>query len=212
MRQEVFENFDTTLDHQAMIAKMRLKPGTKRAEDFTEMLKAAELVARPRAGVISCQPVMLETNHIRLGDTVFVSELLWEKIREEKEVYPYLITCGTELDAWAKGFDGIGQYWADEIMLRVLLNAQKQMVEKVAELSRHQRLSRVNPGFKRTWPITDQKPFFELLGELPERLGVILTSTFLMDPAKSSTGIMFQSDEIIDEVEEERLLTLPYSG
>lgn len=84
--QEVFENFDTTLDHQAMKAKMRLKPGTKRPEDFKEMLKAAEQVARPRAAVISCQPVLLETNHIRLGDTVFVSELLWEKIREEKEV------------------------------------------------------------------------------------------------------------------------------
>lgn len=94
-------------------------------------------------------------------------------------------------------------------MLRLLLNAQKQLVEKVAELSGHKQLSRVNPGFKRTWPITDQKPFFELLGELPERLGVILTSIFLMDPAKSSTGIMFQSDEIIDEAEEERLLTQP---
>lgn len=43
-------------------------------------------------------------------------------------------------------------------------------------------------------------------------MGVILTSIFLMDPAKSSTGIMFQSDEIIDEAEEERLLTQPYAG
>lgn len=214
MEPTIYDDFQLNLDHGALTEKMRLKPSSKRAADFELMLQDAEQLAKPKAAVMGCSPVIVETNHIRLGDTIFVSELLWDKIRSQKTVYPYLVTCGVELDQWARSFDDAGnftaRFMADEIMLKIMLNAQKQLVARMTALAGQGQLARINPGFQPTWPITEQKTFFELMGDLPDRLGVELTPSFLMNPAKSSTGIMYPSSEDFDEDREEKMLAEMY--
>ena len=216
MEPTVYDDFQLNLDHDALTEKMRLKPGSKRAADFELMLQDAEKIARPKAAIMACSPVLVETNQIRLGNTLFVSELLWEKIRNIRVVYPYLVTCGVELDQWARSFDDAGnftaRFMADEIMLKIMLNAQKQLVARVTAIAGQGKLARVNPGFQSTWPITEQKTFFELMGDLPDRLEVQLTPSFLMNPAKSTTGIMYPSDEDFDEDKEERMLAELYKA
>ena len=45
------------------------------------------------------------------------------------------------------------------------------------------------------WPITEQTPLFSLLGDAAQKVGVELTESCLMVPAKSISGIYFSADK-----------------
>lgn len=52
----------------------------------------------------------------------------------------------------------------------------------------------MNPGSLADWPITEQKPLFELLGAVQELIGVELTASFLMILIKVVSGIHFPKE------------------
>jgi hypothetical protein len=54
----------------------------------------------------------------------------------------------------------------------------------------------MNPGSgdARLWPIGQQRPLFELLGDVEAAIGVRLTPSFLMVPNKSVSGILFPTE------------------
>ena len=50
------------------------------------------------------------------------------------------------------------------------------------------------PGSLPNWPIGQQKPLFKLLGDVKSSIGVELTESLLMLPAKSVSGIYFPTE------------------
>jgi hypothetical protein len=57
-------------------------------------------------------------------------------------------------------------------------------------------LSSMNPGSgnARLWPLGQQRPLFNLLGDVEQAIGVRLTPSLLMHPNKSVSGIFFPSE------------------
>jgi hypothetical protein len=53
----------------------------------------------------------------------------------------------------------------------------------------------MQPGSLPDWPIDQQKPLFEILGPIPEKIQVRLTSSCLMLPTNSLSGIYFRDPE-----------------
>ena len=51
----------------------------------------------------------------------------------------------------------------------------------------------MNPGSLPDWPISQQRPLFDLVGKAAE-IGVHLTDSYLMRPLKSVSGILFATD------------------
>jgi len=50
------------------------------------------------------------------------------------------------------------------------------------------------PGSLVDWPIEEQAPLFKLLGDVENSIGVKLTDSLLMLPAKSISGIYFPTE------------------
>jgi hypothetical protein len=50
------------------------------------------------------------------------------------------------------------------------------------------------PGSLADWPIEEQAPLFKLLGDVDASIGVKLTDSMLMLPAKSISGVYFPAD------------------
>ena len=65
---------------------------------------------------------------------------------------------------------------------------QQHLEKSSSWLSPARTLRRVSPGF-RDWPLTDQKVIFEIL-KPSENIGVTLSADCLMQPLKSTSGIM----------------------
>ena len=52
----------------------------------------------------------------------------------------------------------------------------------------------MSPGSLADWPINEQKPLFELLGDVEKLVGVNLTDSFLMSPIKTVSGFRFSKE------------------
>jgi len=105
------------------------------------------------------------------------------------------VTCGKELDAWSKTYtDPLLAYFADYIKVAALGEAMKFFSDYIKETYRLSRISRMAPGSLKDWPIEQQKPLFEIMGDVKGTAGVILTDSFLMQPSKSVSGILFPTE------------------
>ena len=113
----------------------------------------------------------------------FSSRILAVNLQETHRVFPYVATCGVELDAWAKSFDDLLQrYWADQICQAAVRVARLAVVELLQKRYQPGKLSRMGPGSLTDWPIEEQRPLFRLLGDTENTINVRLTDSMLMVP------------------------------
>jgi len=187
------------------------------AFDLGEVLKALHIPEDPEseeydavcdllkeAGKSASPKVLWRESRVEKGkDALFIDgipfrdPLILEKLSLQRVVYPYVMTCGTELDDWSKGFaDPLESFIADGIKVHALGlagSAFRQYMKE--EIFGEHIFSSLAPGSLPSWPIQGQEPLFQLLGEVKEKIGVVLTPDFLMLPTKSGSGILFESEE-----------------
>lgn len=182
------------VDVEQLFKNIRMDAGDEDAPRVREMALHAQEIGRPKA--------MFRESFIedRSGDDVvidgirFTSRILRVNVEKIHRVFPYVATCGIELEKWAASLDDMLQeYWADQIM-RMALNAACDALR--AEIARRSaaKTSVMNPGSLADWPIEQQKPLFQLLGDPAASVGVRLTDSFLMLPSKSVSGIQFPAE------------------
>jgi hypothetical protein len=110
-------------------------------------------------------------------------------------VVVYAATCGMELEHWSRQIgDMLAEYWADNIKLAALGAAMQAMNHHIGETLLPGPASTMNPGSLADWPLTEQRPLFELLGHPQTTVGIELTESCLMIPNKSVTGLRFPTD------------------
>ena len=135
-------------------------------------------------------------DYVMIDGVQFHGKFIADRLRRVKTVYPYVASCGTELDRWGRDCgDLLLEYCYDDIRQ----SAIKPVLETVHKTIMNQygayKLSSLNPGSIPQWPITEQKSLFQLLGSVFEKVGVRLDKTMLMYPLKSVSGILFESEE-----------------
>jgi len=112
------------------------------------------------------------------------------------QVFPYVATCGSELDSVpvAAG-DVFGQFCRDTIKEMALWAALSHLYTHLTETFGLGALASMNPGSgeANVWPIEQQTELFGFLGDVQAEIGVVLTGSCLMIPNKSVSGILYPS-------------------
>ena len=52
----------------------------------------------------------------------------------------------------------------------------------------------MTPGSLEDWPISEQRPLFEILGDIQDAIGVQLKDSLMMSPVQSVSGIIFPTE------------------
>lgn len=168
-------------------------------EEFLDMLAEAEEVARPVVLFAVAPVTKVSDREVRVLGKPLDTPLAARKLGENGRCFPYIGTCGIELEKWSAQFKGdpLSEFWADEIkkaLLRCLL------ADFFAHLKSHYRtgghLAALNPGSLKEWPISGQEQLFAVLGGrdfVARTIGVTYNDSYLMEPTKSVSGIAFES-------------------
>jgi hypothetical protein len=131
------------------------------------------------------------------GRARFVSQVLRANLDEVERVFPYVATCGRELDSTpvADG-DVFSQFCWDAIKEMALHVALSHLFDHLKEVHELESLSSMNPGSgdMKIWPIEQQKELFAFFGDVEDLIGVVLTDSCLMIPTKSVSGLFFSSE------------------
>lgn len=185
------------VSQEELVGSMQLPEGSDADDVATanEMARQAMEIANPKA--VYCVAPIEEKREksVVVAGVELTSPLVRSNLDHTERIVPFVVTCGTELEEWSQRFDDLlEQYWADGIKRYYLGKMQAWFSQYI-----HKRyftgadMSAMSPGSLPVWPLRQQRPLFELIGDVKGLIGVELTDSFLMLPSKSSSGFFFSA-------------------
>lgn len=185
------------VDEKGLMELLRVKPGTSHAAQFARVLGEACKRARPKAAFGIAEAGTHGEDEVEIDSVRFKSRILKANIEKAIAVYPFMATCGTELEEWSQGMTGaLKAFWADSIMLMALGCAMSFLESHIKGLLGDATLSTMNPGSLEDWPLSEQEGLFRMMRQEAYAIGIRLTETMVMKPLKSVSGIHFVTEEM----------------
>jgi len=160
-----------------------------------ELADMARKIARPKVLYRLCRLEKQATDAVIVEGVTLSSRVLRVNLEPVHRVFVGLSTCGVEMLQLANAAtDMLERYWVD-VMMEMALRAADQALDAHIQLTYQPgSLSSMCPGSIEDWPITEQKPLFDIIGKQASEIGVTLSDSMLMEPIKSLSRIIFPSE------------------
>jgi len=190
---EVLDSIPVILDPEEVLRRLRIRKLSKGIEETVqELIEIVRPVAKPKAIYEVSYVDNKDGDSLSIGGVRFTSRVLRVNLDKVGRVFPYVVTCGRELDEiTVPSSDFMKCYYLDtikEIVLRSASNYLKDYLKRNYAISQ---LSSMSPGALEDWPITQQRELFSIFGNVEQLIGVGLTEALYMVPLKSVSGIYF---------------------
>lgn len=187
----ILDNIQIKLDFEAVRRRLHLKRDSdlKAAQDLVHI---AQPLVEPK--------VLYRVSYIeeKLDDGVVVeglrliSNVLRKNLDAVERVFPFVITIGNKFSEKMDSCnDLLEKFYLDTIANVALTQVRLALKDHLKQKYAIEKTAFMAPGSLPNWPIEQQKPLFKLLGDVPASIGVELTESLLMLPAKSVSGIYF---------------------
>ena len=195
----VLENISVHLDPEEFQKLTHIDLSAPTVNPKADLLTSALPIARPKVMYKACYIEERSDEEVELEGIRFTSAVMSQNLREVERVFPYIATCGVELDSISVSPEDVfAAYMLDGLKELVLRQAIEHFRNHLAETYGldTQRMSTMNPGSgnRDVWPISQQRQLFQLLGDVEASVGVRLTDSFLMTPNKTVSGILFPTE------------------
>jgi len=185
--------FDWKMDKVRKALRMdRIKISS---DEIFEILNTAKAKIQIRIGYI---PVFItHKNHdrVKIEKVTFTSRILRKNLDKVERVFPFILTIGGDLEKEATSSSDLLRQYYLEVLGDIALDEGQEYLEKhLKKRFGLKKLSYMSPGSLKDWPIEEQSMLFSLFYKSEESIGVRLTSTMLMIPKKSISGIYFPTE------------------
>ncbi|NLN20248.1 MAG: vitamin B12 dependent methionine synthase [Firmicutes bacterium] len=184
-------------DSADLLKTLGLDASSDLASEIQDVVDQAASVAKPKAlyGVGYVEERGRDT--VTIDGVVFTSRVLRMNLTDVYRVFPFIATCGLELDGLlARYSDELLRYSIECLKSQALNAARNHLITHVRSKYGISGLSSMHPGSGdvAVWPLEQQVELFRLLGDAPARIGVQLNESCLMQPNKTVSGILFPSE------------------
>ncbi len=194
---EILSDIPFELDAASIAKTVHVALDSPDGQTVSDLIEKAREVARPKALYREAFIDMKGPGTVIIDGITFASRMLRANLDRVERVFPFVVTCGHELDAVGLPVgDFLVEFWWDAIKAALLgygirhLNAhlkQRFALDKTASMS-------PGSGDADVWPIEQQRQLFALLGDVKAQIGVELTESYLMKPNKTVSGVHFATD------------------
>jgi hypothetical protein len=188
------KNIPFELNIPALLKAVRVREGSLHWADFMALCEQAQVIGCPKAVYRVAYIDGRDSDRVTLDGVTFTSRMLAMNLVEVERAFPYVVTCGKELEdfTFVQG-DLLKTFWWDAIKEEVLRYAYDYLIEYLERSYRLEKTATMHPGSAdlEVWPIEQQRELFRLLGDGPSSIGVRLSDSCLMSPVKSISGMLF---------------------
>ncbi len=185
--------FDPDID--ALAEQLHVPSDSARRVELRSMVSEAQALAKPKALYRAVSMEAQGDDYVVLDGTKLTSRVISVNLRDVRRVFAFVATCGIELEDWTRSQGSLLHRFQAEVIAGMALTAARQ------ELRQHLKsrfdpgpLSEMNPGSLPDWPLPQQRPLFDLLGDPEAAIGVQLLDTYLMKPGKTTSGVLFPAE------------------
>jgi hypothetical protein len=182
-------------DMPRLMKTLHIRQDSADSAEFQLLAGAAQAAARPQALYLTAYIDRRDHDSLTLNGVEFTSRVLRVNLEKSERVFAFVVTAGQELDEWSRPLEGnLQHFWAETLKESALEFAFDTLKHFLIERYQLGLTAEMSPGSLPDWPLTQQKPLFELLGGARE-IGVELSSSLMMRPTKSVSGIRFPVEE-----------------
>lgn len=184
-----------TIDRELLFKNLHIKPNSNFIGKVDKLIEQALEIGKPKIAYKLSYVDSKDEDSVVVDGIKFTSRVLTVNMEETFKVVPYVVTCGVELEEWFRSYDDMfDTFCIDGIMEAVLRSARHGIFPKIDDEYNLGHAVNMNPGSLPDWPIKEQKPLFQLLGNVEELIGVKLKDSFLMSPIKTVSGFRFTKE------------------
>ncbi len=192
---EILNYIPVEFNINALLSSVHIKPESSHAKGIKRVIDTIRPAINPKAMYQISYIQAKYENAVDIDGVRFTSRVLRVNLDQVERVFPFIATCGTEIEALSQQYDDIlYQYVLDVLKERVLRRAVMYLRDYIQTTYSPGKISTMNPGSLQDWPLKEQKQLFSLFGDVKRVIGVELTDSFLMYPVKSVSGIIFPTE------------------
>lgn len=194
---EVIEGIEFSLEAASILGELHIDQGSSDAGSLLALIDLAREVGKPKAAYSECYIGGRDGDRVEIEGVSFESRMLARNLSAVERVFPFVATCGHEMDeAFTGDGDILKQYCWDVIKDHLLNAAREALVDELQERYRLVKTAAMHPGSGDVsiWPVEQQRNLFSLLGDVGQTVGVRLTESCLMLPNKTVSGIRFPTE------------------
>lgn len=141
-------------------------------------------------------------NTVTIENKVFHSKVLAKKLLGQNDAYFYIATCGKEIDEICKSHsDPIDNYILDQIAYTGYICALNEMYKFLSDNLGINKFISLQPGSVPDWSVEEVIQIFDIFGHDYKNIGVNVLESGLIDPLKSTSGILYQTEETFHSCE-----------
>jgi hypothetical protein len=191
----ILDNIPFQIDLATLSSLLHIRPSqSELLLELEQLVYTAQAIGKPKAmykvGYIETK----NNDSVVVDGIVFKSRVLRVNLDEIYRVFPFIATCGAELEEWARSKDDLLlRVWAETINEMALRSALQFLESDLLKQHSFEHISMMNPGSLEDWPLQEQRGLFAVLGNPHAAIGVRLTDSLLMLPTKSVSGVWFPS-------------------
>jgi hypothetical protein len=192
----ILDDIPWYVDFPQLMQQLGIREEDSLAEKALSMAAEAEAKGKPKAlykaGLIESRG----EDHVVIEGLTFKSRVLAVNLAKVHRAFPFVATCGAELEEWSRSFPSVlERFWADAINGMALGASILAMLEHIQDQHHPGDLSMMNPGSIDSWSLSEQRALFALLGDPEESIGVELMESCFMRPSMSTSGIWFPTED-----------------
>jgi hypothetical protein len=177
--------------------QLRIKAGTDHARVFEELVSTVQAIARPKALYKVAFIDEKGEDSVVLDGVRFTSRALRKNLDAVERVFPYIATCGTEVDAVTiEQGDLQKKMWLAFLKGNLLQTSMQYLGGHMAQRYKVPHVSSMNPGSgdATVWPFEQQRELFSMFEDVEKLIGVTLTKSLVLVPDMSVAGILFPTE------------------
>jgi hypothetical protein len=195
MTEVVLDDISFQVNLDSLMKRLHIKAGSSYADDLKRLAGDAQAIAQPKALYRVAFIESKGDDHVVVDGITLTSRVLRVNLEQAHRVFPYVATCGMELEDWSNSIDDMLQrYWGDTLKEMALRSAIQALNEQLVERYSPGRTSVMSPGSLADWPLKEQRALFAILGNPKDAIGLQLLDSLLMVPTKSVSGIRFPTE------------------
>jgi hypothetical protein len=192
-----FTEIPFALNTNQLFEYLRIEPGTDRAKEFEDLVNEVRKIGKPKALYKASFIDEKGEETITLDGVTFTSLALRKNLDSIERVFPYVATCGTEIDDIEIGQGDLQKkIWISLLKGNLLQTSMQFLREHLTKRYGVSNLSSMNPGSgdASVWPFEQQRELFSMCGDVEVLIGVRLTKSLVLVPDMSVAGILFPTD------------------
>lgn len=170
--------------------RCRIKPGSSAYDVIEESLDLVNRWGDPKAIIKWAGVDKIEGDLTTIEGVTFRSKVVADKLKDTPRVFLSVVTAGD-------GLERSGEFEDDPFLNTfngaLLFHASRYMVQYMKDKFGFDGSSMLNPGSLPDWPIENNFPLFDMIGNVAE-IGVSLNEAGYIKPWNSGSHIHFSGD------------------